>query len=169
MKHLSDAGGDPKPDGSHFLSADEFETVIRLAPLVSIDLVVRSEEGDILVGRRTNEPAKGLFFVPGGRIQKGETVEAAFRRIAQTELGLEQELSRARFLGVFNHFYNKNFFDKPGFGTHYVAMGYELTLPKSSVILDGKQHAESAWKSAAEILALPDAHEYTKAYLRVTR
>jgi hypothetical protein len=66
---------------------DEFAHVIRLAPLVSIDLIIRDGEQNILVALRTNEPAKGLYFVPGGRIRKDETIANAFVRILANETG----------------------------------------------------------------------------------
>jgi colanic acid biosynthesis protein WcaH len=69
------------------LSRDDFLAVVTLTPLVSIDLVVVDEEGYILVGKRTNEPAYGTWFVPGGRVNKDETLDAAFERIATDELG----------------------------------------------------------------------------------
>jgi colanic acid biosynthesis protein WcaH len=56
---------------------DNFAQVIRLAPLVSIDLIIRDPIQDVLVALRTNEPAKGFYFVPGGRIRKDETIQAA--------------------------------------------------------------------------------------------
>jgi hypothetical protein len=54
---------------------DEFAHVVRLAPLVSIDLVIRDNEQKVLVALRTNEPAKGVYFVPGGCILKNEAIE----------------------------------------------------------------------------------------------
>ena len=60
------------------IEAREFANVIRLTPLVAIDLIVRSPQQRVLVGRRINEPAKGLLFVPGSRISKNETRTRAF-------------------------------------------------------------------------------------------
>ena len=54
--------------------------VIKHTPLVSIDLIVRNGKDQILVGLRTNEPAKGFWFVPGGRILKNERITEAFKR-----------------------------------------------------------------------------------------
>jgi NUDIX domain len=42
---------------------------------------------NVLVVLRTNEPAKGVYFIPGGRIRKTETVENAFMRILKNETG----------------------------------------------------------------------------------
>ena len=52
------------------LNHDDLAEVIRLAPLVAIDLIIENDYGQVLLGLRTNEPAKGYWFVPGGRIQK---------------------------------------------------------------------------------------------------
>jgi hypothetical protein len=65
-----------------------FLEVVRNAPLVSIDLIVRDHDGRILVGRRVNQPAKGTWFVPGGSIRKGETLARALARISDAELGV---------------------------------------------------------------------------------
>jgi hypothetical protein len=54
------------------LNRSDFHSVVRLAPLVSIDLIIRNARGEVLLGLRNNEPAKGLFFVPGGIIRKQE-------------------------------------------------------------------------------------------------
>ena len=41
-----------------------FLRVIEATPLVSIDLLVRNERGQVLLGKRANRPAQGLWFVP---------------------------------------------------------------------------------------------------------
>ena len=69
-----------------YLSDSDINTVIRLAPLVSIDLIIRDAADRILLGLRNNEPAKGYFFVPGGIILKDETLADAFTRIMQKEI-----------------------------------------------------------------------------------
>ena len=91
----------------------DFESVVRLTPLVAIDLIVRSPDGRVLLGRRNHEPAKGSFFVPGGRITKNETLAAAFKRISRAEIGVEKTIEAARFLGVYEHFYRTNSFEQP--------------------------------------------------------
>ena len=124
---------EPKP--GERLEPEDFNSVVRLTPLVAIDMIVRSPDGRVLVGRRNNEPAKGSFFVPGGRITKNETLAAAFRRISLAELGAEKKLEEARFLGVYEHFYRTNNLEQPGFGTHYVTLAYEVTSPVQAELL----------------------------------
>ena len=148
------------------MQPEEFENVIRLTPLVAIDLVVRSPEGRVLVGRRTYEPAKGVFFVPGGRITKNETLAAAFRRISGEELGIQLGFETARFLSVNEHMYPTNRFMKKGFGTHYVTLAYEIQSALETAQLPKDQHGEYAWMSPEELLRSSEVHENTKRYFR---
>src|SRR6516225_2514972 len=93
----------PEPKPGEWISLADFANVIRLTPLVAIDLIVRSPEGRVLVGRRINEPAKGFLFVPGSRISKNETRAAAFNRVSREELGVELPIESSRFVGVYEH------------------------------------------------------------------
>jgi colanic acid biosynthesis protein WcaH len=78
------------------LSKENFLKLVELGPLISIDLVVNDEQCRILVGERVNQPARGYWFVPGGCILKGETLEVAFRRLTECELGKVFEINHDR-------------------------------------------------------------------------
>lgn len=156
----------PEPKPGQWIAPEEFANVIRLTPLVAIDLIVRSPEGRVLVGRRTNEPAKGLLFVPGSRISKNEKLAAAFNRITQEELGRRVGIEQARLVGVYEHLYPTNRFERPGFGTHYIVLAHELRLGLDPAELPRDQHAEYLWLTPEEVLASPEVHENTKAYFK---
>ncbi|ANN20420.1 NUDIX hydrolase [Amycolatopsis orientalis] len=51
--------------------------------------IVHDEQGRILLIRRANEPGRGLWSVPGGRVEPGETDEAAVIREMREETGLD--------------------------------------------------------------------------------
>jgi len=153
-------------NAQHPLNRDQFAHVVRYAPLVSIDFIVTDSTQHVFLGLRRNEPAKGVFFVPGGVIRKDEPIGEAFGRILRAETGHEAPMSAARFLGVFEHFYPNNRFDDPGYGTHYVVLAYRLQLDRRPEIRLDDQHSEFRWMSAAELLATPNVHENTKAYFR---
>ena len=144
----------------------DFAVVVRSTPLVSIDLVLRDPEERIFVGRRTNEPAKGVYFVPGGVVRKDERLDDAFRRLLSAETGLSGGRSAARFLGIYEHFYPTNRYDDPSYGTHYVVLGYEFVVLRPSDVRLDAQHSEFRWMSEAELLAAPDVHPNTKAYAK---
>ncbi|MBL8566283.1 MAG: NUDIX hydrolase [Hyphomicrobiaceae bacterium] len=69
-------------------------------PLLTVDCVVVDEDGKILLIRRRNPPFAGLLALPGGFVDKGETVEAACRREVQEETGVE--LGRLQLVGVYS-------------------------------------------------------------------
>lgn len=151
---------------ARYLSDSDINTVIRLAPLVSIDLIIRDPENRVLLGLRNNEPAKGYFFVPGGIILKEETLAEAFTRIMKKEITRPGMLAQARLLGVFDHFYQTNRSGDPGYGTRYVVLAHEIRLPDISGVAPDTQHSEVGWWSEADLLNSDRVHENTKAYFR---
>jgi colanic acid biosynthesis protein WcaH len=147
------------------LSREEFGLVVRHAPLVSIDLIVRDRQGRFHIGLRNNKPAQGTWFVLGGVIRKDERIAAAFKRITRAELGVERPITAGRFLNVFEHFYPDNALGEPGYGTHYVVLAYAIDISEELRLPD-EQHARYRWATDAEVLADPAVHENTKAYCR---
>ncbi|OAJ51575.1 GDP-mannose mannosyl hydrolase [Paraburkholderia ginsengiterrae] len=149
------------------LTEIDFMDVVRLTPLVAIDLIVSDAQGRVLVGRRRNRPARGTWFVPGGRILKDETLDAAFARIAEAELGIAKlARSAARFEGVYEHHYGDNFAGEPGVSTHYIVLAYALTLTSTAQLGRPEQHSEYLWLTPSELLSRTDVHENTQAYFR---
>ena len=146
------------------LPHEDFAAVVRNTPLVSIDLIVRAPDGRVLLGRRRNEPAKGVWFVPGGRIVKDETIADAFRRLCREELSLDRSLEDTRFFGVYEHFYDTNFAGEDGFGTHYVVLGYEMSLDSPPPNLPPDQHDRYRWVTVDELLADDTVHAHTRWY-----
>jgi len=139
--------------------------VVRNAPLVSIDLILLDPQGRVLLGLRENQPARGCWFVPGGAIRKSETLDSAFERIAQVELGQALQRRDSELLGVYEHHYPTNFADEPGLATHYVVLAHRLPLQGEWQPAD-QQHRELRWFTVADLLAEPAVHDNVKAYFR---
>ena len=142
----------------------EFTTSVSHLPLVSIDLLVRNSDGGILLGKRENRPAMGHWFVPGGRIRRMESFDAAFRRITNDELGVMIEIEESRFQGVFEHMYGDSAFSDE-IGSHYVSIAMvlencDLDLTK----LPQSQHKEYRWFNQHEIIVDPKVHKRTKEF-----
>jgi len=58
-------------------------------PTCCVDLVITNQRNEFLLLKRTESPAKGQWWLPGGRVHKNETLrEAAFRK-GREELGIE--------------------------------------------------------------------------------
>jgi len=140
--------------------------VIQRTPLVSIDLILRDEQGRVLLGLRSNRPAQNTWFVPGGVIRKNETLDQAYARIAKTELGLELSREQAHFRGVYQHFYEDNFAGEPDIPTHYVVLAYELTVPNLQPNGPLDQHRDLRLFTVQQTLDDPAVHSNTKAYFQ---
>jgi colanic acid biosynthesis protein WcaH len=143
---------------SDWIDADDWATIVAHMPIPSVDLVVR-HGGGVLLGRRANAPAKGEWFVPGGRIQKGERLREAVHRVADEELDVNVTVREP--LGAYDHLYDTS--DVDGVESkHYLANGFVVEAqgdPLTGVSDD--QHDEFRLFQER-----PDGcHEYVAAYL----
>ncbi len=150
------------------LPLQTYKTIIASTPLISIDLIVRNNQQQILLGKRLNKPAQGSWFVPGGRVLKGESLEGAFKRLVAVELGIKEqaiESYKAVFKGVYQHYYNDNVTDGD-FTTHYVVMAYEIEIKYVLSELPKEQHSNYKWLSEKLLLIDNEVHKHTKWYFQ---
>jgi len=82
----------PMPDGA------SGAPVPRERPQVAVGAVVL-HEGSLLMVRRGREPARGLWTIPGGRVEHGEYLADALKREVLEETGLDVEVGE--LLGIF--------------------------------------------------------------------
>ena len=146
-----------------FLDKQTFSTVIDSTPLVSIDLVISNEHGQYLLGERLNRPAKGFWFVPGGRILKNESLASAFKRLTLEELGCEYDISSSTLQGTYDHFYEDYVFGED-VSTHYVAISHKLTVCEADLNLPLIQHGGYRWFEVDQLLQDDNVHKHTKWY-----
>lgn len=141
---------------THWIPDDEWRTIVANVPIVSVDLVIRCD-GGVLLGRRTNEPAKGNWFVPGGRVLKGEERLEAVHRVAEEELDIEVEIVES--LGAFEHRYESS--DIVGVESkHYLASGYVVDVLSGQPDPDNQHDEFRVFQSPPE-----SCHEYVCAYV----
>ena len=145
------------------LKVDVFKTIVQATPLISIDFIVKNSKDKILLGKRINRPAKGSWFVPGGRVLKGEQFEQAFHRLIKTELNLDQ--AESSFKGIYQHFYDDNF-SGDNFSTHYIVLAYEIKLDSTDLLLPKEQHSTYKWLTKEELLNDETVHVHSKWYFQ---
>lgn len=68
----------------------EYNFILKNMPVLCVDLLI-IYEGKCLLLKRDNEPAKGQYWFPGGRINKLETIKDAAIRKAKEETNLDCE------------------------------------------------------------------------------
>ena len=146
------------------LNDKDFKKLVSISPLFSIDLVVVNSEYEILVGERKNAPAKGFWFVPGGRVFKNEPLDKAFTRICSNELGIEFSRNESSLLGLFEHFYDDSFFDSE-IKTHYINAAHVIKLKSEQLNLPEEQHSQYRWLSLEELQHDEQVHHYSKIFL----
>ncbi|HHZ92505.1 TPA: NUDIX domain-containing protein [Candidatus Poribacteria bacterium] len=149
------------------LDQDEYFQAVSLTQLVSIDILV-IYDGKLLVGERTNNPAKGSFFVPGGKVYKNEYLKEALERISKDEIGLRLTSDQITLHGIYDHIYENNFRDD-SCGTHYVCIAclFELDdVGKVGVVETAmlSQHQRVEWLDTNQIVDHPKVHTNVKSY-----
>ena len=146
------------------IGEDEFTNSTSMLPLVSIDLIITNSEGLVLLGKRENRPAKGSWFVPGGRIRRMESFDTAFRRISENELGRSFSLDEAILSGVFEHMYDNSAFSEE-IGAHYVSIGVNVDGEYLKIEnLPQIQHKEYRWFNLKDIHKSKLVHNRTKEF-----
>lgn len=146
------------------LSLNDFKQVVRNAPLFAIDIVALDEFNRMLLGKRIHAPAKGFWFVPGGRIYKNESLDKAFSRISEQELGVALNINQATQLGLYDHFYKDSFFGED-VSTHYINATHVFRLEGKRLELPDAQHSDYRWFALDGINEDPLIHKYSKIFL----
>jgi len=109
-----------------------YEKIRRIIPIATIDLCIYNKD-EFLLLKRNNEPAKNLWYVPGGRILHKESFEAAVKRILRKETGLTS--NRIKKIDIINQYWNE---------FHYISIVYRVEVNSKDVIMDN-QHSKYKW------------------------
>jgi colanic acid biosynthesis protein WcaH len=72
----------------HNIPENLYNEILRSIPIPCVDIVIVSN-GCALLIKRKEPPAKGQWWIPGGRVLKGETLKEAARRKAVEEVGVD--------------------------------------------------------------------------------
>jgi nucleoside triphosphatase len=115
-------------------------------PLATVGALVTNPEGLVLIVRTGKW--RGTWGVPGGKVEWGETLEAALLREFQEEVGLE--LERVRFALL------QEAVDDPQFhrSAHFVLINY-FAFSQGSAITPNHEIEEWAWVSPEQALTYP--------------
>jgi len=65
-----------------------YDQIVKSMPIPSVEAII-VKNGLLLLLRRKNNPVKGQWWFPGGRIRKGESLEEALCREVKEETGLD--------------------------------------------------------------------------------
>jgi ADP-ribose pyrophosphatase YjhB (NUDIX family) len=106
--------------------------------------VVKDPEGRLLLIRRGHEPGAGLWSLPGGRIEPGETDQQAVAREMLEETGLRVECRH--LLGTA---------ELPGLDGAVIDVSDYLAVVTGGELAAADDAAAARWVTAAEMASLP--------------
>jgi 8-oxo-dGTP diphosphatase len=121
------------------------------APVIScVGAVIRDARGRIVLVQRGREPGMGLWSVPGGRVEPGESDEAAVVREVVEETGLRVRV--LRHVGTVTR-------AAPGGGTYlirdYLAEPVGGPADRARDPVAGDDADDARWATRAELASLP--------------
>lgn len=105
---------------------------------------VALEQDRILMVRRGQDPGAGLWSVPGGRVEGGETMAEAVERELREETGLE---------GVCEDLVG--WVERIGADYHYVIADFRVRVTSPAPPLAGTDAAQAAWVPLRQLADLP--------------
>lgn len=138
-----------------FIPDEDYKKILELMPIPTVDVVVVWDD-KFLLGKRVNKPDRGKWWIFGGRVFKGETLENAMVRKTKEELGLDIDKSDLKFLLA-----GESMFDEAELAdsTHTISVAYLLKLDREPDIkFDKSQISEVKWFSEIP----DDANSYMK-------
>ncbi len=115
---------------------------IRRIPAVGA--VIMDPAGRLLLIKRGHEPGAGLWSLPGGRIEPGETHEQALAREIREETSLRVECRR--LLGTA---------ELPGADGAVIDVSDYLAVVTGGELAPGDDAADARWVTAADLDGLP--------------
>lgn len=122
-----------------------YRHIAACVPLLCVDGIIGSK-GRFLLLKRRIPPFQGRWWVPGGRVRKGERLAEAFKRIMRAEIGVN--LRDFSIAGIYEVHHLSQDTKIPG-GRHVVSVVFETSLPADETITLDAQH--TAWKWAERL------------------
>ena len=117
-------------------------------PLIGVGALI-IHQSKLLIVKRANEPAKGLWSVPGGVVELGEQLHEALRREVREETGLEVDVER-----LLDAVDNIVFDAEDRIQYHYVLLDYLCRLRGGALKAADDVH-EIQWISLEALQSLP--------------
>lgn len=113
-------------------------------PVIGVGAIVLRED-EVLLIRRGSAPQKGLWSLPGGGLELGESLDQAIQREVLEETGLEVRV--LEFAGVFERITKD---DGEAVQYHYVLLDYLCEIV-GGALAAGDDAADAEWVNRAAI------------------
>lgn len=121
-----------RPD--HPLPKAEFDQIYAKVPRLTVEVVIRNKQGEILLTKRAIDPCKGQWHLPGGTVRMGESLVKAVERVALHEVGLKVSDPKLQgYIEYPSHYRSGQIYP--------VGIVFEIDSFKGSVVIDDEAEA----------------------------
>jgi ADP-ribose pyrophosphatase YjhB (NUDIX family) len=115
-----------------------------------VGAVIKDEAGRLLLIKRGHEPGAGLWSIPGGRIEPGESDASALVREVREETGLA--VSVGRLLGAVQ---------RPGLAGAVIDIRDYVAVATGGQLAAGDDAADARWVHPAQLARMESDGELT--------
>lgn len=127
----------------------EYQRILEVLPILCVDCVI-TFNGKCLLLLRNNEPAKGQWWFPGGRLQKNELIKDAALRKACEEVNLSCRFEK--IISIEETIFNQ--LDHSLDELHTVNICCHLSVLDIKELKIDQHHNEFKWVDAEEATSL---------------
>lgn len=145
-----------------YIPEDIYVQIVRLMPIPCVDLLVEDEKGRILMIKRANEPAKGQWWFPGGRVQHMEMRVQAAKRKLKEECGLDA--FQIKEIGTYDLILPVSNNANP---SHAITTLFHVIINKGAYVTLDTQSQEFDWRTPEEWLD-GELHIFIKQCISIT-
>ncbi len=138
-----------------YIQQDLYDRILYSIPIACVDIAI-IRDNEVLLVKRKDAPAKDQWWVPGGRVLKGEMMRDTAKRKAFEEVGMEVTV------GPIIHTAETIFEDGPnGIPVHSINSCFIL-FPKDNIIKLDSHSLDFKWVKNID----PNLHPYVKDCLK---
>lgn len=138
-----------------------YKQIMETSIIPTVDLLLMYNN-QIFLTKRTNNPLKDVYYFPGWRRNKLESLNSAIVRKAKEELDLDIDLSRVQYLNTYDDIFPDSMFEGVQSHCYTVSYIYQLVDHEFDAIHLDSQHSDFKFFDIDN----PDLHEMVKVRIK---
>lgn len=121
------------------------ERIFPKRPIAAVSAFVFNNSNEILIVRRAKDPGRGLWSIPGGAVETGETLIDALQREIHEECGITIKIEK--FYGAHDRILR----DRSGkLNFHYIILNY-ICRTKNKIVKPGSDVDDYFWLKPSDL------------------
>ena len=122
-----------------FIPENIYKEFLKNMPIFCIDFLINYKD-EFLLLKRNEEPLKGIYWLPGGRLKKNETLDKFSHRVQSREIRIY--FKNYSIIGFSNFLFKESINSR---ATHTPTLLFEITVQNKFTPNIDKTHSEYRW------------------------